>query len=301
MMVNQPVPTARAQRKMYSEVVRVTPEIAVKWLEGNVHNRDIRDSVVTKYAEDMKAGRWGLTHQGLAFTGEKDDPRSKLIDGQHRLYAIVEAEVAVFMTVTWNVPEESQEYIDGGIPRTAVDVLKLANPDAKATPFRMAIARQMLTGVRTQSVISRQELIEFYQAQIKAIAFVVDDAFQGRKVLRANPAPVAAVMGRAYYHEDHDRIREFGRITLDGLVVDPETDNAAILLRNWLLTGSQTFEKAQRISRNVFQYMKAQRALVAFLAKEKLKTLYPYRDEHWTLPGERVRRGVSKSGKKKSA
>ena len=41
-------------------------------------------------ARDMKAGHWRLTHQGIAF-----DPAGVLIDGQHRLWAIVESDTTL--------------------------------------------------------------------------------------------------------------------------------------------------------------------------------------------------------------
>lgn len=278
--MGNPVPVARSN-KIYSEVIKVTPEMATKWLEGKVHNREVRDSVVHRYAEDMKAGRWGLTHQGLAF-----NPDGKLLDGQHRLWAIISANQAVWMTVAYNVPDEAQQYIDGGVSRTAVDVMRLADPDSEVTNFRMAIARQMLIGTRTQVNMSRAELIEFYTEHHKAIEFVVAEVFQGKKILRATPAPVAAVVGRAYYHEDKERLKEFGRILLDGLVKSPDRDGAAILLRNWLMMGSPTYDKTHRVSKTLLQYMKAQRALSAFLSGEQMRSLYPAKDEQWALPGE---------------
>lgn len=289
--MNQPVPIPR---KMVSEIMKVTPDLATKWLEGNVHNREVRDSVVKRYADDMKAGRWGLTHQGIAFDSGPDDPKKRLLDGQHRLFAILDAKVPVYLMVSYFVPEESQQFLDGGIPRSAVDVMRLANPDANVTNFRMAVARYMLIGTRAQVIMSRQELIEFYEQHSKVISFVVEEAFQSRKVLRVNPGPVAAVMGRASYHEDHDRIKEFGRILLDGLVKDPDRDSSVILLRNWLLQGCPSYDASQRISKSTIQYMKTQRALVAFLQGEKIKSLYLQREEQWALPGETRRKKQSK-------
>lgn len=71
----------------------VTPAMATKWLEeGNTHNRKVRDSVVMRYAADMKAGRWKQTHQGIAFNGD-----GTLLDGQHRLFAIIEADTEVLL------------------------------------------------------------------------------------------------------------------------------------------------------------------------------------------------------------
>jgi hypothetical protein len=50
--------------------------------------RTVRD-----FAEAMRRGDWRLTHQGIAF-----DASGALVDGQHRLAAIVEADVPVEIT-----------------------------------------------------------------------------------------------------------------------------------------------------------------------------------------------------------
>ena len=45
-------------------VQTVTPKMAIRWLEANQGNRNIRERVVTAYARDMLAGRWRLTGEG---------------------------------------------------------------------------------------------------------------------------------------------------------------------------------------------------------------------------------------------
>lgn len=271
------------RRPFRSEVTKVTPDLAIKWLEKNKHNRPLRESVVEKYAKDMREGRWGLSHQGIAI-----DPEGNILDGQHRLWAILSAQVPIEFVVFWDVDPEAQQYIDQGLSRTAVDVLRLGG-DERANTYRLAVARQAQIGTRAMGGVqmSRQEHIEFYERHKKAIDFVVEECFQNKKVMRCNPAPVGAVLMRAYYHEDHDRLKEFGRILLDGMPKS-EKDAPAILLRNWLLAGS-IIERTHRIARPTLQYMKAQRALVAFLRGEVLRMIYVMKDEQWSLPDE-VRR-----------
>jgi len=70
-------------RDPYNVVLNVSPDMALKWLEGNTHNRPINQAHVNRLAKEITAGRWQLTHQGIAF-----DTKGILIDGQHRLWAI---------------------------------------------------------------------------------------------------------------------------------------------------------------------------------------------------------------------
>jgi hypothetical protein len=97
-----------------TEVVTVSPAIAEAWLKKNhPSNRAISRARVECIVSDILSGAWRLTHQGIAFDGE-----GWLIDGQHRLTAIVEAEVSVPILVAWNDGASFHDPIDRASPRT---------------------------------------------------------------------------------------------------------------------------------------------------------------------------------------
>jgi len=96
-------------KEPYNVVMDITPSQAFAWLEGNTHNRPLDQAHVERLARDMKAGRWRLTHQGIAF-----DTTGLLVDGQHRLWAVIEADVTVPMRVFFNEPPESRHVLDTG-------------------------------------------------------------------------------------------------------------------------------------------------------------------------------------------
>lgn len=99
----------------------ITPEFAAEVLrEKNRNNRKIRQQRVNQYARDILRGDWELSSQGIAF-----DEDGYLLDGQHRLAAIVKANVAVYMPVAENVPRSAGAIIDMGQKRTAAQALKL--------------------------------------------------------------------------------------------------------------------------------------------------------------------------------
>lgn len=77
-----------------AEFVRVTPTQARKWLENNPRNRDLREPYVLKLADDMRSGRWVVNGETV-----KIDTAGALVDGQHRLSAIIAANTPQTMLV----------------------------------------------------------------------------------------------------------------------------------------------------------------------------------------------------------
>jgi hypothetical protein len=126
-----------ATDKPSAAVVSVTPEIAARWLSKNLRNRNVRAAVVDSYARDMKAGRWQITGEAVKFatTGE-------LIDGQHRLHAVIKAETPVMLFVVRGLTPSAQDVMDTGSKRAASDMLAL-NGHKNAT-VTAAAARLLL-------------------------------------------------------------------------------------------------------------------------------------------------------------
>jgi hypothetical protein len=93
--------------------------MARAWFELNIiNNRGIRPSVVDAYARYMKAGRWILNGDPIRF-----DHDGKLIDGQHRLLAIIAADVPIKSFVVRDLGDEAFITLDSGIKRTMGDEL----------------------------------------------------------------------------------------------------------------------------------------------------------------------------------
>ncbi|MGV9891702.1 hypothetical protein [Streptomyces sp. NPDC003395] len=103
-----------------ADVVMVTPQLAQEWLDRNVHNRPIRKNKVDNYARDMKAGNWALNGEAIKFAID-----GVLLDGQHRLHAIVAAGVPVQMLVVTGLANETQVTMDSGVKRTTGDAFGL--------------------------------------------------------------------------------------------------------------------------------------------------------------------------------
>ena len=79
-----PVVMPHAASDMRAEII--TPEVARAYLESNTRNRPVFVARVAEYATAMRNGKWVLNGDTLRF-----DASGRLIDGQHRLHACVQA------------------------------------------------------------------------------------------------------------------------------------------------------------------------------------------------------------------
>lgn len=107
--------------------MEVTPELAVMWLEGNVGNRPIKSILVGELTNAMLNGTFKLTHQPIAITTD-----GRLLDGQHRLLAVIRSGRTVLMNVTFDADPATFDVIDAGAKRTLADALSIEFGNAYA-------------------------------------------------------------------------------------------------------------------------------------------------------------------------
>ena len=110
----------------------ITPEIAREMLTHNTMNRNVNWTHVKKYAFDMKSGAWGLNGATIVFA--KD---GTLLDGQNRLLAVIDANIAVDFLVVRNVDKDCIDTLDTGMARTSRHVMQIARSEHSNTAARL--------------------------------------------------------------------------------------------------------------------------------------------------------------------
>ena len=115
----------------YLGIKRITPDVAEIWLANNTDNRKVRRATVIQYAEDMSNGKWVPTHQGIAL-----NRAGNVVDGQHRLLAIIRSGVTLDMPV-FELDCESALVtpIDVGKKRSIQDITELGIKESGAAAF----------------------------------------------------------------------------------------------------------------------------------------------------------------------
>jgi hypothetical protein len=95
----------------------ITPEIAKEFLEKNSDNRKVNNAKVTQYANDISSGNFLHCYSPIILGKNK-----RLIDGQHRLLAVVKSGCECsFYFVETDFENFRQLPIDIGKPRMAKD------------------------------------------------------------------------------------------------------------------------------------------------------------------------------------
>ncbi|HET7110216.1 MAG TPA: hypothetical protein VFI41_05050 [Gemmatimonadales bacterium] len=112
-----------SESKPIFKVIRFTVEPATEFLAtaDQLHQRRIKPLIVRGYADMMLRGEWTLTNDAIC-----KDVRGRLINGRHRLSAIVLADeempgIAIDMLVGLNLPLDSMVATDKGAARSFGD------------------------------------------------------------------------------------------------------------------------------------------------------------------------------------
>jgi hypothetical protein len=113
-------PAAPVAAGIEAKIVTITPAIAREFLRRNTHNRPVREARVNAYARLMTGGLWHLNGEALKVAVD-----GTILDGQHRLRAVVKSGITIQTLVVTGLPMEAQETMDGGAKRTAGDVFNL--------------------------------------------------------------------------------------------------------------------------------------------------------------------------------
>lgn len=182
-------------------LVLVGPDQASAWLARNTKNRNFSERTCAGYVRDISADDWPFTGDPVRIAED-----GTLLDGQHRLEAIVRTGMAVYMLVITNMSEETQRYMDGGRKRTAADQLAIDKIPNFSTVS--AIAKLMILWnpndfwdsgsgcqiVRSSRVPSVPEVLEFVEQHPS----IHDATKAGLLVQSSVPGAKGSVMGAAY-------------------------------------------------------------------------------------------------------
>jgi len=102
--------------------VKITPALASEMLIKNTFNRRLRQRTIELYAKQMIEGKW------INDTGDpiRISKNNILLDGQHRLNAVIVSGVTIEAIVIYNLDDNIFSVLDTGAKRTPGDVFYIA-------------------------------------------------------------------------------------------------------------------------------------------------------------------------------
>jgi hypothetical protein len=105
---------------MKPEIRTITPTIAKEMLKRNPNNRRLSETHVNFLAKEMTNGNWMFDAQPIRLSES-----GALLDGQHRLSAIVKSDTQQQFLVIKGVDEEAFKVMDTGKIRSAGDIFSI--------------------------------------------------------------------------------------------------------------------------------------------------------------------------------
>jgi hypothetical protein len=245
-----------APAEIRAEMTEITPELAREWIRRHEavvsanraanggkarDNRPLRRDDVAGYARDMKAGNWSRNGETLKLARD-----GTVADGQHRLYACMQAQKPFWSLVATGVEPEAQDTIDTGIKRRLSDQLSIANEENSAILAGVAKwSLRWLHGMRTSGGSAgysptQSEMLEYIAAEPRlreAAAF----AARARKQFKPVRVSVYA-MAWMVFHGTSDLAAEvFLERVVDG--ADLPVAHPALGFRNRMINAKAAGER----------------------------------------------------------
>lgn len=143
----------------------ITPKRAAELLTLNTNNRPLNRKHVLFLAQQMLEGNWMQAGDPIRIS-----ENGRLLDGQHRLTAIVESDTPVKMLVIMDLADETFQVMDTGRNRTAADMVSLSgqpNATTVAALVKMIIQYRHTSAIqearrgRGKTGITNQQVVEF--------------------------------------------------------------------------------------------------------------------------------------------
>lgn len=255
---------------MRIDIETITPERARQMLLRNTGNRKVREDRVALYANEMRRGLWQLTGDPITF-----DTEGRLVQGQHRLLACIEADVPFDTAVARNAAPEVFSVVDTPLVRSMGDVLDhdgVSNARTVASAVKMILAwRQEIANDRRGMVttILRDDIAEFTRKHHDELQRAISISRPLVKVGGTMSAWVPFVFEASVGREDEMAMFAEGVATGAAL---PQGD-FRLALRNWLVNRG-----ANRIKTEPVEYlMTIVRAWKGWLDGRSVQSMRPWR------------------------
>lgn len=268
-----------------AEIINISPDMASRLLANNPSNRNVSQERVCQYATDMLVGEWNVTGQGISICED-----GHLLDGQHRLYAIIKSGVTVPMLVTTGLPA-CGEY-DAGRPRSLRDRLIMSGTVEEGLATRKAVAVANLAlecnppkdGHSSHSAAAQRQNVALWLQQHRDLVDFISEMPNNRQRGSVGSAPITLALVSAFAADaPKEELLAWMEVVEKGYCHDGAKGDPAICFRNFLLDSN-----GKRLARTGFVragYVKrAQSSIRHYLADDGARKLYEPKNFVYPIP-----------------
>ncbi len=183
-----------SSREIRTTVMTITMAQASTWIKNTEHQRPLNQQHVDYLASEISEGRYVCNGEAIVIATD-----GSVLEGQHRLHAILKAKKSIESVVVFNVSPEHFGTIDQGMTRSKADALFIEGISSVALGSRAAIASAVSMALMTDEngclLASRDGMRRVSNTQIlqyiRNNPRVIDEAQQLFRLKTASPVPIA--------------------------------------------------------------------------------------------------------------
>ena len=151
-------------QKVRITVATINADDATELLVANTDNRKLRTAKIEEYRRAMNRGDFLFNGDAIRVGTVKG--KNVLLDGQHRLEALLAADEGVTITtlIVEGLDPEARNTIDVGAPRTAANLLEFGGEDRMVNAVNMAALARAALIMEGQTMPSKLEVVQFAKA-----------------------------------------------------------------------------------------------------------------------------------------
>lgn len=215
----------------------ITPDIAREWLAKNSRNRQVSMAAVSRLKYAMENGLWHFDGSPI-----RRDAEGNLLDGQHRLTAVLDSGKSILFHVIDGIDASTQATMDTGRKRSLADAFHMngeKQPRAQAAIVQSAY-RWYIAGSRSSvlfggmgqngaGIVQMDELISFQDMFRSEFEFAAEYADRIRRILPV-PSRVIGLLAWLIVQCDREQAEWFLERLHDGAGL--EKGSPILALRN---------------------------------------------------------------------
>ena len=151
-----------------TSIETITPQLAKDILANNRSNRSVNATIVAHYADAISRGQWELNGEALKIAHD-----GRLLDGQHRLMAVIKSGIPIQTLVIRGLSSEVFDTLDQGRARTGGDLLSSmgvshANSVSSIILMHKSLDRGVAIGSKTGHKVAKmtkRDILEEYKSK----------------------------------------------------------------------------------------------------------------------------------------